>query len=133
MTVFKNKKMEVAKQDKRHYFSLSNQAQEVTISYNGKELAKSRNAILLKEVGKEVYDQVYYIPRSDVNMVLFEKNTNSSVCPIKGEASYYDLLIEGNKVENVAWSYEEPLPRAKRITEYLAFYPNLVSFLLKPD
>lgn len=124
--------MQQTKQDKRHYFSLSNPAQKVSIFYNGNELAKSRNAILLKEVGKEVYDQVYYIPQTDVNMELFEKNTNSSVCPIKGEASYYDLLIEGNKVQNVAWSYEEPLSRAKRITGHLAFYSNLVSFRIKP-
>ena len=124
--------MKVTEQDKRHFFELGKPAQGITIIYNDKEIAKTNDALLLKELGKKIYDQVYYIPRKDVRMELFELNTNSSVCPIKGEASYYNLKNGEDHVENIAWSYETPLPRAKRITEYFAFYPNIVSFRLSP-
>ena len=128
----KNETMQVTKQEKRHFFELGKPAQEVSIFYKDQEVAKTTKAFLLKELGKQIYDQVYYIPREDVNMEMFEINTNSSFCPIKGEASYFDLKYENEHVENIAWSYEKPLPRAGRISEYLAFYPNQVTFKLSP-
>jgi uncharacterized protein (DUF427 family) len=124
--------METNEQQKRHFFELGQPAQEVTVLYGDKEIARTTHALLLKEIGKSVYDPVYYIPREDVHMEMFEKNTNSSVCPIKGEAAYYDLKDDGNTVRNLAWSYETPLPRSKRIKDYLAFYSNQVTFVLKP-
>ena len=74
----KHNKMQVTEQEKRHFFELGKPAQEVTILFKNRELARTTNALLLKEIGKQIYDQVYYIPREDVNLELFEKNSNSS-------------------------------------------------------
>jgi len=119
-------------QEKRHYFNLGKPAQRVKILFDNVELANTTNPLLLKEVGKQVYDPVYYVPREDVNIKYLAKNENSSVCPIKGTATYYNFKNENDLVENIAWSYEEPLPKAKRIQEYIAFYSDKVTFILEP-
>jgi len=130
--MIKKRKMVVQEQEKRHYFNLGKPAQSVKILYNGIELANTTNPLLLKEVGKQVYDQVYYIPREDTNMLKLVKNEKDSVCPIKGTATYYDLKNDNKVAEDIAWSYENPLPRAKRIKNYIAFYSDKVSFVLEP-
>ncbi len=114
--------MTVQEQEKRHYFNLGKPAQRVKILFKGIELANTINPLLLKEVGKQVYDQVYYIPREDVDMKFLTQNEKNSVCPIKGTAVYYNFKKEDDLTESIAWSYEEPLPRAKRIQNYIAFY-----------
>ena len=79
--------MIVQEQEKRHYFNLGTPQQQVKVLFRGVELANTTNSFLLKEVGKHIYDQVYYIPREDVDMQKLTRNSNSSVCPIKGTAS----------------------------------------------
>ena len=44
------------------------------------------------------------------------------MCEWKGEASYYDLQVEGQTNANGAWCYPDPLPAAKRIKGYVAFW-----------
>lgn len=124
--------MIVEEKGKRHFFDLGQPAQKIKIVFEGIELASSQRALLLKEVGKHIYDQVYYLPREDVNMQYLTKSEYSTVCPIKGTAASYDFKKGDMLVENIAWSYEEPLPRAKRISGYVAFYSDKVSFVLEP-
>ena len=37
-------------------------------------------------------------------------------------ASYYDVTVDGNTVQDVAWYYPKPLDKAKTIEGYVAFY-----------
>ena len=119
--------MKVTEQEKKHFFELGKPEQEVTILYKDIELAKTKNALLLKEIGKTIYDPVYYIPREDVKFELFTTSNNSTHCPIKGDASYFNFEDGSEDVENIAWSYEDPLPRSKQIKGYMAFYSNFVT------
>jgi len=44
-------------------------------------------------------------------------------CPWKGTASYYDIVVDGETLETVAWTYAEPKPEAENIRDHVAFYP----------
>jgi len=42
-------------------------------------------------------------------------------CPYKGEATYWSLTIDGERVEDSAWSYETPLPEAIGVLAHVSF------------
>lgn len=68
---------------------------------------------------------VYYFPPDDVRLDLFEDSPHRSVCEWKGPANYHSY-VGTRRIDNLAWSYEDPLPGYEMIRGYLAFYPALV-------
>ena len=84
-------------------------------------VADSGEAVVLQEAA---YAPVVYFPREDVEMGFFSLSATTSVCPYKGRASYYTLTIDGEVIEDAAWSYETPYPHMEAIRGRLAFYPN---------
>lgn len=89
----------------------------VRASWNGAELAKSENTI-------EVEGNQYF-PKEDVNLDYFEKSDYHTRCPWKGLASYYSIVVDGQKNEDAAWYYPEPLEKATMITDYVAFWKGV--------
>jgi len=108
----------------RPKFTVAPVAGTVVIRAGGAVIAESRAALLLSE-GR--LPPVYYLPREDAGMEFLERSSTHSVCPHKGEASYFDLQIKSGVIADAAWSYEDPLPGAAAIRERVAFYPNKVT------
>ena len=67
-------------------------------------------------------DPVYYFPRQDVRMDLMYKSDNQTHCPFKGNASYWNLKVGDQVLENVMWSYEDTFEDAAQIKDYVAFH-----------
>lgn len=126
--------MTTNQENKRHFFQLSHKNKHRIRVYRGDLLlADTQNALLLKEVGKAVYDGVYYIPEVDLKMEYFSADSElSTTCPIKGDASYLNFKGEEETIENLAWTYKEPLSNAKRLQNHYAFYDDKVSFRIDP-
>ncbi len=82
--------------------------------WRGAELAKSDQTI-------EVEGNQYF-PREDVVMRYFEESDYHTKCPWKGLASYYNVVVDGERNENAAWYYPEPLEKATHIRDYVAFW-----------
>jgi len=95
----------------------------VRVTFAGQVIADSSQALLLREAS---YRPVAYIPREDVQMAMLVRTDRKSVCPYKGEASYFSIHAGGRVAENAVWSYERPLPDVAEIAGCLAFYPNKV-------
>lgn len=91
----------------------------VRIEFNGVVIADSDRAVLFKESRMA---PVYYFPRNDVRMDLMQRTRHRTHCPFKGNASYWTLRVGDQEVENVVWSYENPIEEAAAIKGYLAFY-----------
>jgi uncharacterized protein (DUF427 family) len=108
--------------DPRHYMRIKPVEGRVRILFGKRVLADSRNVLRLLEAGHDVYDPVLYFPLADVRADLapVEKRT---YCPLKGHASYFDLVSEHGQVEapEVAWSYRETLDLAGEIKDLVAF------------
>ena len=85
----------------------------------GEERADSVRTLLLFD---ESYPPVHYVPREDVRMDLLTCTGHATRCPYKGEASYWTVEAGGRTVENVVWSYEDPIPGMTAVAGYLAFY-----------
>ena len=82
-------------------------------TYNGTTLADSNQT--------EQVEGNQYFPRDDVDMSLFKESSTQYTCPWKGDAQYFHLEVDGETVEDAAWSYPEPKEAAKNISGHLAF------------
>lgn len=91
--------------------------------FSGHVIADSADAVLVEEAG---YHPVCYFPREDVDMAYFARTERRSHCPYKGEASYFTFRMEGEIVEDTAWSYEDPYPSMDVLRERIAFFPHPV-------
>lgn len=94
----------------------------VTVRSGNEELAKSTSAIVVVESGPHgAYPPVIYIPRGDTSDQLVPVEGKSTHCPLKGDASYFSF--DG---QEVAWTYDRPIPGSEQLAGYVAFYGNKV-------
>ena len=47
------------------------------------------------------------------------------MCPWKGTANYFTVVVEGGRNENAAWTYETPKEKAANIKDYVAFWKGV--------
>lgn len=62
-----------------------------------------------------------YVGPAAVRTDLLEPSPTSSYCNYKGYATYYHAVIGEHVVEDVAWSYLDPLPESQAIASLLSF------------
>lgn len=118
-------------EEKRHYAVIDKYDRKLTLKYLDEVIVESTSALILKEVGKSVYDPVLYIPMEDIRIKLVVEPNRQSHCPIKGDATYWN--IEGKFTDNYfAWSYEEAMPRTKKIQGYVAFNMEYITLISEP-
>lgn len=90
----------------------------------GAVIAESETALLLYEGDMQ---PVVYFPRADVATIFLEDSDKVSVCPHKGEATYYHLEAKSGRIANAAWSYETPKEHVARIADHIAFFSDKVT------
>jgi len=86
-------------------------------------IADSTRAVRVLETS---HPPVWYIPPEDVRMDLLDNSQTSTFCEYKGTASYWTLQSGDCTIDDVAWSYEQPIPAFEMLRGYLAFYPGRV-------
>ena len=97
------------------------------------EIADTTNAVILKEVGKSLYNPSFYIPAEDVDLSAFEREEGfTTACPIKGDASYWTYTGGADPVARIAWSYDEPLEYSAAIAGHLGFDQRYVTLEIAP-
>lgn len=67
-----------------------------------------------------------YVDRDHVRTDLLRRSQTTSYCNYKGWTTYWDAVIGDTIVEDVAWSYDEPLPESQAIAGLLSFEPTRV-------
>ncbi|MGF1505822.1 MAG: DUF427 domain-containing protein [Chloroflexi bacterium] len=82
--------------------------------YNGIVLAESDET--------EMVEGNHYFPPDAVKMEYFTPTDHHTTCPWKGVASYYTIEVDGETIENGAWTYPEPKDAAQQIKDHVAFY-----------
>ena len=82
--------------------------------WNDMVIAESNNC--------EIVENNYYFPTEDVNKKYLRESDKHSMCPWKGKANYYDVVVNDEVNKDAAWYYPNPKPAAKKIKEYIAFW-----------
>lgn len=83
-------------------------------SWNGTVLAESDRCISVE--GNR------YFPPSDVRREFLRPSDTHTVCPWKGTASYYDVVVDGKVNRDAAWYYPQTKPEADAIRGCVAFW-----------
>jgi uncharacterized protein (DUF427 family) len=112
--------------DPFHRVDVRQSARPVRIEIGGEVVAETTSARLLFETQLPAR---FYIPREDVRPELHASD-RQTYCPYKGAASYWSLDAGGRRREDIAWSYEQPLPDAVAIKGLLAFWDERVDVFL---
>lgn len=97
--------------------------QKISVLHGDIVLAVSDDVIVVHEKG---HTPVLYFPRGDVRLGLSVQLEKMSHCPRKGDASYFEFV--GDNGSAIAWSYENPIPPAAMLKDYVAFYPDNLEF-----
>lgn len=63
-----------------------------------------------------------YFPPGGVHRQFLEPSAQTTICPWKGTAHYYHVVVNGQRNENAAWYYPEPKPAAAKIKDHVAFW-----------
>ena len=88
--------------------------------WNGAVIAEATEDELIRIEGN------WYFPPKAIHREFFQDSDHHTVCPWKGEASYYDVVVDGKVNEFGAWYYPEP--KAGSIERVKEDFSNFVAF-----
>ena len=83
-------------------------------TWNGAVLAESNETV--------VVEGNHYFPPEAMDKQYFKASDTHTICPWKGEASYYNVVVNGETNKDAAWYYPETKPEANNIKGYVAFW-----------
>ena len=83
------------------------------------------NEVLAESDDTIVVEGNHYFPPDAINREYFRQSDTHTTCPWKGEASYYDIVVNGNANKDAAWYYPEPKEAARQIKDYIAFWKGV--------
>jgi uncharacterized protein (DUF427 family) len=82
--------------------------------WNNSTLADSNETV--------VVEGNHYFPPESVNQEFLQPSSTHTICPWKGEASYYDVVVSGETNKDAAWYYPDPKAAAAEIKDRIAFW-----------
>ncbi|KAB7745355.1 DUF427 domain-containing protein [Nostocoides sp. F2B08] len=83
-------------------------------TWNGTTIAESDDTVIV--------EGNHYFPADSVDRSLLRESDTHTVCPWKGTASYYTLVVDGAENVDAAWYYPEPKDAARQIAGRVAFW-----------
>lgn len=85
--------------------------------YKGEIIAESNDTVVI--------EGNHYFPPGSLKKDFFKESSTHSICPWKGQASYYTVEVNGAVNKDAAWFYPDPSERAKGISDYVAFWKGV--------
>lgn len=82
--------------------------------WKGKTLAESDDTV--------VVEGNHYFPKDSINEEYFKDSDTHTTCFWKGEASYYNIEVDGEVNKDAAWYYPDPSKLAENIKDRIAFW-----------
>jgi uncharacterized protein (DUF427 family) len=113
--------------DPYHRVDVLRSSRHVRVALDGEVVAETQRPLLLLETG---LPPRWYIPRADVRWELLRPTTTRTRCPYKGQASYFTARVGDSEFEDVAWSYETPIPECPKIEQAVCFFNERVDLTI---
>ena len=86
-------------------------------TWNGTTLAESDDTV--------VVEGNHYFPSDSLRREHFSPSETRTTCPWKGEASYYNVQVNGETNRDAAWYYPTPKEAATQIKDRVAFWKGV--------
>ena len=81
--------------------------------WNNKIIAESDKTIII--------EGNHYFPLESVKKEYLKDSETKYQCPWKGQASYHNIVVDGEENKDAAWYYPEPSEMAEQIKNHIAF------------
>ena len=82
--------------------------------WNGRVIAESDDTI--------VVEGNHYFPKEAIDSRYLAPSDKQTVCPWKGQANYYDVVVDGERNAAAAWYYPDAKEPARHIEGRVAFW-----------
>jgi uncharacterized protein (DUF427 family) len=89
----------------------------IKATWNGSLIAETDDPV--------VVDGNVYFPHSAVKPEHLRASETHTTCGWKGEASYYDVVVDGEVNGDAAWYYPDPKDAAENIRDRIAFWKGV--------
>jgi uncharacterized protein (DUF427 family) len=101
------------------------------VELGGRVIAETRRGFRILETS---HPPTYYFPPEDVDAsVLVPNDARETNCEWKGRARYFDLVVDGRRIERAAWAYPDPSEGSEAIRDHAAFYAGRVDACFVDD
>jgi len=81
-----------------------------------------KGATLAESEAFETVEGNVYFPPDALKRDHLVASRTTTVCPWKGTAHYYDVVVDGEVNHDAAWYYPDPKPAARQIKDHVAFW-----------
>jgi uncharacterized protein (DUF427 family) len=85
--------------------------------WNNTVIAESNDTVLV--------EGNHYFPATSLDQKYVSFSNHKTVCPWKGTASYYSLLVNGELNADAAWYYADPKSGAEMVKDRVAFWKGV--------
>lgn len=96
-------------------------SKRIQIIFNGTTIVDTVQAYRTLETS---HPPSYYIPPSDILTKHIQRAEGGSLCEWKGQATYYNVVVDGKRAVRAAWAYHNPTDPFAHLKDHLSFYPG---------
>jgi len=83
------------------------------------------DAVIAESEETLVIEGNHYFPPNSVRRKYLRDSSTHTLCGWKGQASYYDVVVNGERNADAAWFYPETMEAANSIRDYVAFWKEV--------
>ena len=80
------------------------------------------NQVIAESDDTVVVESNHYFPPEAIKREYYQESDTTTSCFWKGQASYYSIVVDGEKNEDAAWYYPDAKEKAKHIEGMIAFW-----------
>ena len=80
------------------------------------------NAVLAESDHTILIEGNHYFPFESMGKGYLQESNTHTICPWKGEASYYNVIVNRQVNKDAAWYYADPEAAAAEIKNFVAFW-----------
>ena len=101
--------------------------ERVEVRYGGEVVAETTEAWSVLETS---HPPTYYLPPDAWRAGALRPAAGASHCEWKGVATYHDVVAGTQVAPRAAWSYPDPVPAYRQLTDHVALYPGAMDACL---
>ena len=109
--------------DPYHRVDVVEASRPAAVIVAGTTIASTQRAKLLYETSLPLR---VYVPAAAVEAGVLTSSAKRTLCPYKGEASYWHVTVDGRRLDDAAWSYETALPESIGARHHVCFLADSI-------
>lgn len=105
-------------------------SEHISVTHAGQTILSTNSAVRVLETS---HPPTYYLPNSDFAPGVLVPAEGKTFCEFKGAASYFDIVVAGERMPRAAWTYENPAKGFESLTGKVALYASQVDQCMVGD